>query len=60
MSTNLGEMLGEEELEAVIDVRGSLIDAWAELQIFNTVVLMCPRGWPQCCKEKGFVDEEGR
>ena len=35
MSTNLGEMLGEEELEAVIDVRGSLIDAWAELQIFK-------------------------
>ena len=60
MTTNLGEKLGEEELQNMIDVRGSLIDARPELQIFNWVVLMCLRGWPQYCKENGFVDEEGR
>ena len=55
--------MGEEELQDMIDVRGSLIDAWAlwaELQIASWAVLMCVRGWPQCCKENGFVDEEGR
>ena len=52
--------MGEEELQNMIDVRGSLIDARPELQIFNWVVLMCLRGWPQYCKENGFVDEEGR